>query len=261
MAVGKNKRLTKGKKGQKRKIVDPFTRKDWYDVKAPSVFTNRQIGKTLVTKTTGTKIASEALKGSVVESCLADLNKDEDQAFRKFKLRIEDVQGRNCLTSFHGMSLTTDKLRSLVRKWQSLIETHVDVKTTDGYILRIFPIAFTARRPNQIRKTSYALSSQQRAIRAKMVEVITKQSACSLTELVKKFIPELLGKQIAKECEGIYPLKDVFIRKVTVKRAPKFDLARLMESHAGGAAQAAPAAPAQDTGDKVEAKAAETAAE
>ena len=198
------------------------------------------------------EIASEALKGSVVESCLADLNKDEDQAFRKFKLRIEDVQGRNCLTAFHGMSLTTDKLRSLVRKWQSLIETHVDVKTTDGYILRIFPIAFTARRPNQIRKTSYALSSQQRAIRAKMVEVITKQSACSLAELVKKFIPELLGKQIAKECEGIYPLKDVFIRKVTVKRAPKFDLARLMESHAGGAAQTP--APAQDTGDKVEAK-------
>jgi len=33
--------------------VDPFTRKDWYDVKAPSIFEIRNIGKTLVNRTQG----------------------------------------------------------------------------------------------------------------------------------------------------------------------------------------------------------------
>ncbi|CAM9326461.1 unnamed protein product [Lampetra planeri] len=103
MAVGKNKRLTKGgKKGAKKKIVDPFSKKDWYD--------------------------------------------NDEVAFRKFKLITEDVQGKNCLTNFHGMDLTRDKMCSMVKKWQTMIEAHVDVKTTDGYLLRT----------NQIRKTSYA---------------------------------------------------------------------------------------------------------
>ena len=48
---------------------------------------------------------------------LADLQNDE-VAFRKFKLVSEEVQGRNVLTNFHGMDMTTDKLRSMVKKWQ-----------------------------------------------------------------------------------------------------------------------------------------------
>jgi len=259
MAVGKNKKLGK-KKGTKKKIVDPFVKKDWYDVKAPSIFTNRQVGKTPVTKTIGTKIASDALKNRVFTVSLADLQKDEDQAHRKVRLIVEDVQGTKCLTNFHGMDLTTDKLRSLVRKWQSLIEAHIDVKTTDGYFLRLFAIGFTKRRPNQIRKTTYAQSSQIRQIRKKMMDIITREATtCDLKDLVIKFIPEKIGKQIEKECQGIYPLQNVFIRKVKVLKTPKFDPSKLLELHGessaavAAAATAAPVAPAttEDTGAKV----------
>ena len=105
------------------------------------------------------------LKGRVFELNLADLNKDEDQAYRKFKLQCEEVQGKYCLTQFHGMEFTTDKLRSMVRKWQTLIEANVDVKTTDGYVMRLFCIGFTKKRMNQLKKTCYANHAQIKANR------------------------------------------------------------------------------------------------
>merc|ERR1740129_879791 len=233
MAVGKNKRLTKGgKKGGKKKAGDPFLKKEWYDIKAPSMFTTRNCGKTLCTKTQGTKIASEQLKGRVLEVNLADLNNDEDQSFKKIKLCIEEVQGRNCLTDFHGLTLTRDKLCSLIRKWTTLIEAHADVKTTDGFVVRLLVIAFTKRRPDQVKANCYAQSAQIRKIRAKMVEIMNEEAGkVMLRDLVKKLIPEVIGKEIEKKTQGIYPLKDVHVRKVKILKKPKFDITKLMEMH------------------------------
>lgn len=96
------------------------------------------------------------------EVSLADLQNDQDaeRSFRKFRLIAEDVQGHNVLTNFHGMDLTTDKLRSMVKKWQTLIEANVDVKTTDGYLLRLFCIGFTHKDQQSQRKTCYAQHNQ-----------------------------------------------------------------------------------------------------
>jgi len=179
--------------------------------------------------------------GRVVETSLGDLKDSaEDDAFRKFSFKVEEIAGPQCLTQFYGMSLTTDKLRSLVRKWHSLIEAHADVKTTDGYTVRLFCIGFTRRRPNQRRVTSYAQSAQERAIRKKMVDLMTKEgSAGDLNELINKLMIETIGREIEKATQGIYPLQNVHIRKAKVVRSPKFDIGKLMENHGGADAVAA----------------------
>ena len=100
------------------------------------------------------------------------------------------------------MDFTTDKLRSIVRKWQTLIEASVDVRTTDGYILRLFAIGFTKRAYNQVKKTTYAKSSQIREIRGKMIEIMRREAEGSeLKELVQKFVPESIGREIEKACK------------------------------------------------------------
>merc|ERR550532_1072470 len=148
---------------------------------------------------------------------LADLNQDDDQAFKKIKLCVEEVQGRNCLTDFHGLCLTRDKLCSLIRKWHTLIEAHVDVKTTDGYVVRMFAIAFTKKRADQQKNNCYAQTAQIRKIRGKMIEIMTKEAGqVQLRDLVKKLIPESIGKEIEKQCQSIFPLKDALVRKVKI---------------------------------------------
>merc|ERR1712084_154071 len=143
-----------------------------------------------------------------------------------------EVQGRNCLTDFHGLSLTRDKLCSLIRKWHTLIEAHVDVKTTDGYLVRMFVIAFTMRRPDQVKTNCYAQTAQIRKIRKRMVTIMANEAGkVQLRDLVKKLIPESIGIEIEKQTQGIFPLKDVLIRKVKILKKPKFDITKLMELH------------------------------
>lgn len=50
MAIGKNKRISKGKKGGEKKPINPSA-EDWYTIKAPSMFSVENVGKTLVTWT------------------------------------------------------------------------------------------------------------------------------------------------------------------------------------------------------------------
>jgi len=249
MVVGKNKGLNKtGKKGGKKKIVNPFSKKDWYDVKAPAQFKTRQIGKTCVTRTTGTKIASDGLKGRVFEVSLGDLNENEE-SFRKFKLIIEETQGKICLTNFHGMDITTDKLRSMIKKKQSTIEAFADVKTTDGYVLRIFSIAFTKNQRESRRETAYAQHTKIKAIRKKMIEIISKEiSGSDLKQVVSKLIPDSIAKDIEKFCSYIYPLNDVYIRKVKVVKKPKFDLGRLLDMHGESGSSMSAAVASGDAG-------------
>lgn len=87
----------------------------------------------------------------------------------------------------------------------------------------------TSKRPlNYVCYCLFALFCVQ--IRRKMVDIMVNQaSSCDLKELVSKFIPEVIGKEIEKATSSIFPLQNVFIRKVKILKAPKFDLGKLME--------------------------------
>jgi len=68
-----------------------------------------------------------------------------------------------------------------------------------------------------------------------MLEIITKEvSSDDLKGVVNKLIPDSIASDIMKACQGIYPLHDVYIRKVKVMKRPRFDLTKLMDMHGEG---------------------------
>jgi len=107
-------------------------------------------------------------------------------------------------------------------------------QTTDGYVLRVFTIGTTKRRPNQIRQTSYAQAGHVRLLRKLMVRTINKEvSSSDIKAFTLKLSTEVIGRSIERQSQSIYPLQNVLVRKVKVIRAPKADLNRLMELHGG----------------------------
>lgn len=53
-------------------------------------------------------------------------------------------------------------------------------------------------------------------IRKKMVDTITQDVVQNdLKDVVSKLLPDSIAKDIEKKCQGIYPLHDVYIRKVS----------------------------------------------
>lgn len=65
-----------------------------------------------------------------------------------------------------------------------------------------------------------------------MFEIMTREaSSCDLKELVQKFVPEAIGREIEKAARSIYPLQNVYVRKAKILKAPKFDMSKLLELH------------------------------
>lgn len=93
-------------------------------------------------------------------------------------------------------------------------------------------IAFTRESPNQKRKTNYALASQQKEIRKRINDIVSKEVAKSnATKLLELFTNEVIEKKITREVFPIYPVKNVRVRKIKVIQRPKIDATKLAEMH------------------------------
>ena len=199
------------------------------------MFSKRDFTLSPVNVTAGEKLASDNIKGRVYSVSLGDLNNFAPH--KKVKLVVDeeaDKGSKVALTNFYGLDTTRDHLSSIIKKWHTTIESFVDAKTIDGFLLRVFIFATTKKKRGQQRATSYAQQSQIKQIRKIIHTIVAKAvKKSNLKDLVPKLLaePNPIADEITKKVEKIFPIQNCLIRKVkTIKRA-KFDIAQLLNIH------------------------------
>jgi len=244
MAIGKNKRLSKKGKAGKKKKADSFEKKQWFRLKMPKIsgIKVNNYGWIPANKTAQGVDVTDRLYDRVCTIRCGDLEEkpqpDSQEGLNtttNLKLRIAKTEKDECWLDFHGMELTRDKTCSLLKKWVTLIEASVDIKTVDGFVFRIFGMALTKKQDGQCKKTAYAKTSQIKRIRQRMQEIMQNELAEKGTkEFVSRILVNKCGDAFKKELGFIFPIKDACIRKVKlIKRPGKEDFRRIKELHTG----------------------------
>jgi len=230
MAKGKNKLQQKRGGGRGKQERHPFTRKQWYKLQSPPTIANSvEVGWTPVNKTIGTKLSKDNLIGRVCETSFADINEQTPFPWKKVKMQVEEVKGSTLYSSFYGINIIKEKLYNYLRKRMSLIDVVCDVKTQDGYILRVLITTFTARKASQLKNNTYAKHSQVRAIRKAFVKFIARRAAgCTAGDFAQNVINEDISKKLLEKGSKIYTLSHVLVRKVKVLKKSKIDVNKLV---------------------------------
>lgn len=192
-------------KARRRRVRDTWKEKQWYKIMTPKEFGDAEIG------TTPARDPDMLLKRSV-ESSMRELTGDFSKQYVKLYFQINNVAGDTANTKFVGHHVTSDYVRSMIRRGTSRIDTMSDVTTKEGYNVNIHIIAITVKR---------AKSSQQKFIRETMDRLVHELSDDkTFPELIEGVVSGKMASSIYHETKKIYPLKRVEIIKTKVIEEP-----------------------------------------
>lgn len=189
------------------RVKDKWTTKKWFTLIAPEYFGMTEVGETPAN-------SPEIVVGRTVETTLADLTGDtsNQNPYKKLVFKVHKVAGEKAYTKFHRFELMREYLNSLVRRRTSKIEDVVDIKTADGYMVRVKPVVFTVKR---------CKTSQRRAIRAISRQVILSKSSLNFVQFLQECILGKIPSEIYKGTKKIYPIRRVEVRRIELLSEPK----------------------------------------
>ena len=213
-----------------RKVKDKWRAKEWYKVFAPDMFGGQQIAETVSAE-------PSLLQGRVVSVSLQDITGDFSKMHIKLNLRINRVAGFEAHTEFVGHDITSDYIRRLTRRKHSKMDGVFEVRTKDGYTVKVKPMAITEKRIQ---------TSQQKAIRHLMSGVVSNAAATqTVSELMKDVLSGDMAKLIFKECKPVYPIRKIEIRRTQITDMPEPSELPPTAPVEGAPAEGAPVAPVE----------------
>ncbi len=227
-----------------RKVKDKWKAKEWYKLYAPRMFNQVELGETPSSD-------PSALMGRNTEVTVHELTGDFSKMHIKIRFQVNDIRGLDAHTNFIGHDLTSDYVRRLTRRKRTKTDHVVDVRTKDGFLIRVKPMSITEQRIQ---------AAQETAIRNIMTATLTTMAAdMTVSELIKSIITGDMSKELASAAKIIIPIKRIEVRKSEVLEIgnassdePSIQERFGQEAAAQAAAQAAaaPQAPAEEASEE-----------
>jgi len=153
-------------------------------------------------------------RGRVVETTLYDILKQDPQHY-SFKLyfQVDRVDGENAQTVLRGHEYSREYLRSLVRRGSSMADFIKDYRTRDGYVVRVYCIAFSQGRMN---------ASKKHGLRAVMDKVIEERaSTLTYDQFAQEMVLQKIASDVYNEAKKVVHLRHVGLRKSKLIRMPE----------------------------------------
>ena len=189
------------------KVRDKWKLKAWVTVLASPSFGSMPVAKVPITDL-------ERSGGRVVETTLYDILKQDPQHY-SFKLyfQVYKVEGDKAYTVLKGHEYSREFLRSLVRRGSSQADFIKDYRTKDGYVVRVYCVAFSQGQMN---------TSKKHDLRAIMDRVIGERAA-SLTydQLAQELVLQKVASDVYNEAKKVANLRHVGVRKSKLISMPE----------------------------------------
>lgn len=188
-----------------KQMRDKWRGKAWHMVVAPPFFGNVELGSVPAEE-------PEQLIGRVVDATLYDITGDFSHQYLKMFFQISEIDGKTARTVFKGHEYSRDYLRSLVRRRTTKVDGLFNLRTKDGYKLRIAVSALTLSRIK---------TSQEKIIRDIMEKTVKeKASSLNLDSFVQEMVLGKIASDVYNEAKKVAPLRHVGIRKSKLVSAP-----------------------------------------
>jgi small subunit ribosomal protein S3Ae len=192
---------------KKTKTKDKWKLKKWVTVYAPPSFGNTVIAKIPITD-------EEHAIGRVVETTLYDILKQDPQHYTlKLYFQIDRIEDDKAYTVFKGHEYAKEFLRSLVRRGSSMSDFIKDYRTKDGWVVRVYCIAFSQGKMNSSKKHDLRL----------ITDKIVSERASSLNydQFAQEIVLQKIASDIYNEAKKVTHLRHVGIRKSKLVSRPE----------------------------------------
>ncbi len=190
---------------EKKKSLDKWKKKKWFQIIAPKAFEERAVGETPAEK-------ASMVMGRTIEITLSSLTGQRKHRHVKIKLRVNSVQETKAFTETIGHSIGRSYIRRLARRRQSKIDAVVKGKTKDGKRIAVTAVVLAEKTERE----------KERKIRKIMEKILMEETAKKEFELLmQEFLFGVTAGKIIKQAKEIARIKRVEIVKSRILEGKK----------------------------------------